>query len=724
MSSETIAPQPEAVLAPATTLVLPWHRVALGGILALTAALDVIQLDRIGLGNTYYAAAVKSMLSNWHAFFFVSLDPGGFVTVDKPPVAFWVQTLSAKIFGFGGVSLLLPEVLAGILSVLLLYHLVARPFGRTAGLLAALALALTPVAVVVDRSNLVESQLVLAVLLAAWAVLRASEKGSLRFLLLGAVLVGVGFNIKMLEAYLVVPALALVYLLGAPVRWYRRLVHLVLAGVVLLAVSLSWVTAVDLTPAGQRPYVGSSGNNSELSLALGYNGLGRLTGNTFSFLRGGTTLSNTVSDLSPTNLGFTLGETGPIGVERLVNAQLGGQAGWLLMLAIVGFIAVAWQRRVRFPLDRQQQAVVLWGAWLLTGGTFFSVAGFFHAYYLAMIGPPIAALAGIGAVTLWQDYRRPGWRGWTLPLALLAAAAVQAHILSYFPAWNSWLSPLILGGTAIAGMVLLVARFQHRIPRMASLAAVAVGLAALLLTPFIWSEYSVAHASTDAIPSAGPPAAGGFGGFGGGRPPFGGGRFGGAGGFGPPPEIGAVLPPGSGFRFPGRRAGGFGPPGGGFGGRGGTSADPKLVRYLEAHQDTTTYLVATFNAGEAEPFILTTGKPVMDLGGFMGADRIVNVKQLAALVANGTVRYFLVSGGGAGRFGGPPPPRFGDFPSRGRFRGGPGGARNANSDLLQWVTASCKEVPPSAYGAISTSAVGGFDNATQPLYDCGAHAAR
>src|SRR5205807_1915393 len=150
----------------------------------LAAILDFFQLDRAGLGNTYYAAAVKSMLTSWHNFFFVSLDPGGFVSVDKPPVAFWIQAASAKLFGFSGISLMLPQALAGVLSVALLYHLVARVFGRPAGLLAALALAITPVAVVDNRGNLIESMLVLALLLAAWAILRAAETGRLRWLLL------------------------------------------------------------------------------------------------------------------------------------------------------------------------------------------------------------------------------------------------------------------------------------------------------------------------------------------------------------------------------------------------------------------------------------------------------------------------------------------------------------------------------------------------------------
>src|SRR2546423_13871626 len=256
----------------------PWHRPALGAVLALTALLNFWQLDRLGYANTYYATAVKSMLQSWHNFVFVSFDPGGFVSIDKPPLGFWIETASARLFGFSGLSLLLPEVLAGVLSVAVLYRLVARIWGRGAGLLAALFLAVTPVSVVTARNNTIDSLLVLTVLLAAWAVARAVETGQLRWLLLCAVLVGLGFNIKMLEAYLVVPAFGLVYLVGARASWRKRLGQLALATVVLLGVSLSWATAVDLTPASARPYVGSSGTNAELSLALGYNGLSRLLG--------------------------------------------------------------------------------------------------------------------------------------------------------------------------------------------------------------------------------------------------------------------------------------------------------------------------------------------------------------------------------------------------------------------------------------------------------------
>ena len=247
----------------------PWHRFAFVAILALSAFTGLFRITQEGYSNLYYAATVKSMLTSWHNFFFASYDPGGFVTVDKPPLGFWIQAASAKVFGFHGWSLLLPQALAAVLSVALLYHLVRRVFGPAAGLLAALTLALTPITVATARNNTVDGLLVLVLLVAARTVIRAAETGRLRWLLLCVALVGVGFNIKMLQAYLVVPAFFLLYFLAAPRRRLTRIAQLTLATIVLLVVSLSWAVAVDLTPPDERPYVGGSTNNSALHLLSG-----------------------------------------------------------------------------------------------------------------------------------------------------------------------------------------------------------------------------------------------------------------------------------------------------------------------------------------------------------------------------------------------------------------------------------------------------------------------
>jgi len=462
---------------------VPWSRIALATILALSAFLNLFRLTSNGYGNTYYAAAIKNMLTSWHNFFFATFD-AGFMSVDKPPLGLWIQAVSAKLFGFYGWSLLLPQALASLLSVALLYHLVRRAFGPPAGLLAALALALTPIVVATSRNNTMDMLVVLSTLLAAWAFIVAVETGRLRWLLVGAIVIGLGFNIKMLEAFLVLPALYLLYLVAAPAGWWRRMLCLGLATVVLLAVSLSWTIAVDLTPAEHRPFVASSSNNTVKDLIVDNNGLKRLKEG-----RG---------DISE-----EIGYPGPL---RLLNQPLAGQIGWLLPLAVVGLLVASWQRHPRMPLDRRQQSLVLWGTWLLTQVMLFSVAGHFHAYYMVTLAPAVAALVGVGVVALWRDYRSPSWRGWLLPLTLTGMAVLQTHILATYLDWSGWLSPAIVGLCLVATTGLVVARLlnPHLTVAAYPLAATTVGVLSLLATQAVLASYTVSHGTETNYPVAGP----------------------------------------------------------------------------------------------------------------------------------------------------------------------------------------------------------------------------
>jgi 4-amino-4-deoxy-L-arabinose transferase-like glycosyltransferase len=700
-----------------------WDRISLLAVLLLAAVLDFYGLSREGYSNTYYAAAVKSMMQNWHNFFFASFDPGGFVSIDKPPLGFWLQVDSVKIFGYSGVALMLPQALAGVCSVALLYHLVNRTFGRWAGLIAALALAITPISVVANRNNIVDSTLVLAVLLGAWAVTRAVESGRLRWLLLCAVFVGLGFNIKMLQAYLVLPAFGLMYLVEARTSWGKRIVHLVLAGIVLLVVSLSWVTVVDLTPAGQRPWVGSTTDNSELSLAIGYNGLQRLTGNSSvggvsrqmtssTALSGSSATAGSSRPTVNTNPGGSgggpggVGENGPTGVLRLLDSQLGAQIGWLLPMSVLGVFAAFWQTRRRRPLERhwsrrsrtlhqlaailpsaalsgQQSALVMWGTWLFTMAAFFSIAGFFHTYYLVMVAPAISALSGIGILALWKMYQQSGSRTWPfLSLGMLAAAGVEVHILSDYPVWSRWLAPLTVGLAITAGLIFTFARVRPRLGARLMMPAMLLGVAGLLVAPAVWSVESVSAADSGLTPRAGPSGTSSTGG--GGQP----GSFAASSrSFQPPAGSRPGAPPNRGsFQSPtgmSRATGNGGP--------GGDQVDKALLRYLEQHQGTAKYLFATTNAGAAEPYIIATGKPVMALGGFTGSDPILTSSELAKLVKQGAVRYFLLGGGG-----------------------GPGGG---NSSATPWVQSKCTVVSASQYSASSTT---GSATGSQTVYDCGA----
>ena len=672
-----------------------WHRLALGGITLISVFMNFFQLGQPGF-TSYYPSAVRSMMDNWHNFFFASYDPGGFVTVDKPPVGFWLEVASAKLFGFTPFSVLLPQALAGVLSVLLLYYLVQRHFGVMAGLLASLALAVSPISVATARFQTIDSTLALILLLGAWAVLRAVETGRLRWLLLSTAIVGIGFNIKMMEAYLVVPAFGLLYLLAGPRGVWKRIGHLVLAGIVLLAVSLSWAVTVDMTPPSQRPYVGSSQGNSELNLAFGYNGFNRLLGqqfgrgprtnapgqsNTFGKNRGtaaaGTpsptrTNGNTTRAQQQQPLfggNFGTGSPGPL---RIFTGSLGGQIAWLLPLAVLGAVALAWQRRPRLQKDRQQQSLVLWGTWLLTTSIFFSVSARFQPYYMTVMAPAICALFGIGLVVMWQDYRQfPDWRGWLLPLALIVTAAEQVDILTSYPTWGQWLIPLIVVLCALAAGILLIARI---IPRMRVntssvrilMPALSVGILVLLVAPTVWAAIPIAQKSGQAL--AGPSQTRGFGG-----------NF----------------------------------------GNNSSTADPALIRYLETNQGSAKFLVATASSMTADGIILATNKPVMAMGGFSGGDQILTTSQLATLVANGTVRFFLL--GVPGKRQQLPPQVMAQIPQQFRNRTQGFGGFGRQSTLTPWVTQHCTIVPAKLWQSTSTSSStgtrSGLGGANQ-LYDC------
>ncbi|BCL83589.1 dolichyl-phosphate-mannose--protein mannosyltransferase [Ktedonobacteria bacterium brp13] len=598
-------------------------RLALFGILLLTVLMDFYRLGQDGF-DSYYPPAVRSMMDNWHNFFFAAYDPGGYTSLDKPPLGFWFQVLSAKIFGFNAVSVLLPQALCGVLSVLLLYYLVRRHFGVVAGLIAALVLAISPVSVVTNRNATIDSTLALCLLIGAWAVLRAAETGRLRWLLLTAVIVGIGFNIKMLEAYLVVPAFGLLYLLAAPTSIRKRVLHLALALLVLLVVSFSWVLAVDLTPASQRPYIGSTQDDSELSLALGYNGIQRLLSGT----AGGKTTGNIPGNNPNKGSGGSTGQPegqptgggarGPGPLRLFTQQPLAGQDSWLLPLAILGMIALAWQGRPRLRENRKVHALILWGMWLLTMGIFFSVAGFFHEYYLTVMAPAIAALCGTGLVVMWQDYRREGWRGWLLPISLLLTAAEQIVLLSSYPTWGRWMIPLLTVPCVLVAGVLISARLPVRLPGKEQVArillpALAVGLVALLLAPMVWAAIPILQGTESDLPLAGPQ----------------GGKGAGL----------AVQGPG------GPTTGGQVRQQGGIivstGGPGQATADPALVRYLEEHQGHAHVLAVTDVAGNADTLILATNRPVMPLGGF--SIYPLTASEAASLVASGTVRFFLLT---------------------------------------------------------------------------------
>ncbi len=653
----------------------------MGLILLLSAFLEVYLLWQNGYGNTYYATAVKSMTESWHNFFFVSFDPGGFISVDKPPLALWIQTLFAKIFGFSGFVILLPQAIAQVVAVGLIYKLVNKTSGKVAGLIAAFVLAITPINVALARTNEVDGILVLVLVLAAWAFLVALETKKLRYLFLSFAIVGIGFNTKMLEAYIALPAFELGYFLSSIAPWPKKIRNLILANIILLVVSFSWIFVVDMTPPSNRPYVGSSQTNSEFNLAIGYNGIQRITG----MFRGGRRMLETplpaTIEVPPRNFNrggfvFNGGSPGPF---RLFNGQYGSQIGWLLAFALISVLAIIFTRRMHFPLTDKQLTTIFWGAWVASGVAVFSVASTLHPYYTAIMGPAIAALVGIGSVWFWEEYLKNTWRKWLLPLALAVSAIVQVVILSYTPSYSYLLTPVIVSGSVVAVLFFVTAKISRIGVLQKWVSAVCLAsLFVLTLVPSVWAMYSTFHPLNTSMPTAGPN------------------------------EI--TFRPGEGFDrrpFPNIRPpqGDFEP--GDFGRFGGSmlAANQELIQYLEDNQGSTEFLAATLNSMTASPIILATGKPVMALGGFSGSDEVLTLPELEDDVRNNVVKYFLLSQTGfANRFGDDDgdlvlpfpgfsdPERINDF-SGFQGRGGFYGQGGANSELSGWVTKTCKIVP-------------------------------
>ena len=506
-----------------------WARPALLGLLALTALLYLWDLGRNGWANDFYAAAVQAGTKSWKAFFFGSFDQSSFITVDKTPGSLWVMELSGRIFGFSQWSMLAPQALEGVGSVLLLYAAVKRWFGPAAGLIAGLVLALTPAAALMFRFNNPDALLVLLMTAAAYTLVRAVENGRTRWLVFTGLLIGFAFLAKMLQAFLVVPGLAAAYMWAGPPRLGKRIWQTVLMGAGIVVGAGWWILAAQLTPAADRPYFGGSTNNNILQLAIGYNGLGRLTG-------------DETGSVGPGGGGGGGGQGasfgGATGLFRLFHAEFGGQISWLLPAALISLAAMAWVSRRAARTDRTRAAALLWGGWVLVTGLVFSyMNGIIHPYYMVALAPGIAALVGIGARALWQPRPRSGsgaLAGRITAAAGVLASAVWAYILlDRTPDWLPWLRWVVLvAGVAAAGLVLagpaLARLMRSRRGRLAlAVAPLGLALVAGLAGPAAYALDTVGTAQTGAIPSAGPASAGFGGGPGGG--PGGRGGFPGAG---------------------------------------------------------------------------------------------------------------------------------------------------------------------------------------------------
>ena len=644
-----------------------WARPGLVALLVLTAAAYLYNLSASGYGNDFYAAAIQAGTKSWKAFLYGSLDSSNFITVDKPPAAMWVMELSARIFGFNTWSVMVPNVIEGVASVALLYGAVRRAAGSAAGLAAGAVLAITPVAALMFRFDNPDAFLVFLLVAAAYCVTRALEKAGTRWVVGAGALLGLAFLAKMLQAFTVVPAFALVYLVAAPTTLRRRAWQVAAGMGALVLAGGWWVALVALTPAADRPFVDGSPDNSILNLIFVYNGFGRLTGSGTG--GGGGNFS------------------GAAGIFRLFNDVMGGQASWLIPAALIAMVAGVVARRRAPRTDRVRAALLLWGGWLLVTGVVFSYGqGVIHTYYTVALAPAIGALVAIGARQFWA-LRTKLWARMVAAGALVATAAWAWALLERTPSWYPALRVVIAVAAVVAAAGLLAAPALRRAGCTVLLALVLVtGLAG----PAAYAADTITSGHTGSIPSAGPASAQAFGGGGGG----GGGRGSATGGAlptgagqggtaptGTPPggaTAGRTAPTGVGASGTSRTGtgptGGPGTSGGNGGGTnptgagGGGTTSLALAKALEADAGRYRWVAATSGSQSAATLELATGgDPVMAIGGFSNQGGNLTLAAFKTYVAKGEIHYYIAGSTG----------------------GGPGGGNSASA-ITTWVEAHYK----------------------------------
>ncbi|AEW97371.1 MULTISPECIES: ArnT family glycosyltransferase [Streptomycetaceae] len=697
----------------------PWARPALLATAVVAAVLYAWNITSSGFA-LYYSDAVKSMSVSWKALLFGAMDPGATITPDKIPGSFVPQALSARLFGFHAWSVTLPQCVEGVICVLVLHRVVRRWAGPVAGITAAALFTCTPVVASMFGHSMEDGGLTFCLVMAADCAQRALLDARLRSLVLSGVWVGLGFQAKMLQAWMVLPALATAYLVAAPVRLRRRVGHLLVAGVVCLAVSLSWVVMMTVVPAKDRPYVDGSTDNSAFAMVFGYNGLERFgihvpgsvastgsggaargtrPGGTASWRAGGFGGAPFPGTRAPGNGVFPAGGGkaarnggtgegtgsarpfaggrggpgapggGPGGMDagpswlKLFQSRFAPQIGWLYPFALLTLVLGVWWRRRAGRGDRTLGGLVLWGGWLVVVGVVFSAMGSIpHTAYMATLAPPLAALTAAGAVLMRRAYRAGGPRGWALPVAVAAEAVWSWYLSSFHPDFLPWLKWLTAAACLAGVAAMVLGRVTRRTRSRLVTAGVLAGLAGAVVTPVAWSASVLdpAYAGSAFDAGAGPSAMGG----------------------------------GRARAVPGAAGASRGGPGGDITTRL-TADERKLYAYVKSRQGGARYVLATDGWNAASPYILATGDTVLPMGGFSGSVPHPSPGDFTALVRGGRLRFVLLSGSGGG------------FPGR-------GGTAGATGRVRTWVRAHCAAVPSARYGVTTTQAFGGGGT----LYEC------
>lgn len=564
-----------------------------------------------GLSNLYYSAGVYSMGQNLHAFFYNSLDSVGFISIDKPPLGLWIQVLFTKIFGFNGSVLLLPEAIAGILSVYFIYKIISKRFNKSAGLVSSLILTLTPIFTAVCRNNTIDSILILTLILASDQAIKSAEKSSLKHLIYSGILIGLGFNIKMLQAYMIVPAVYLTYLIFSNEKISKKLLSATISVIIMVIISMSWIIAVDLTPSENRPYVGSSDTNSAFELAIGYNGVGRLLGihsinnktsiinkNYMPNMNNNMVKPNKNNTNSPINANSNITRPNSFNKDnvkmitndkqddstslfRLYNSYNAGQISWFLLPSLlISVYAIYLIFKKSWKQKSENITLFYFALCFISMFIYFSFSnGVVHRYYLAMLATPIAALTGIGFWYLIKNNKK------YIPIIYILIVLTQLYIQTLYFNWISLLIPIYIIITIVIFVFMILSLKKNK-----SNIILASYMAIFLLLPAIWSLTPIIYGNNAQLPIAGP----------------------------------ELISQKNIFNS--------------------NNDLSSLITYLTENRNNADYLVATSSAMDyGSKLILESGEPVMALGGFNGGDSPLTTEEFENLVDKQVVNFAIIS---------------------------------------------------------------------------------
>lgn len=640
-----------------------WINPAIAAMMVVAATLYVWNLTISGYGNSFYAATVRAGSSSWTSMLFGSLDANNGITVDKPPAAYWIPSLFARVFGFSSLTVLLPQALMGIATVWVLFLAVRRTNGKIAGLVAGSALTLTPVAVMMFRFNNPDAMLTLCLVLGAYFTIRAIQSdrtvrfASAGWMLAAGLILGLAFLVKMLQGFMTIPALVVAFAIAAQVGWLRRIRDVVVAGIGVCLPVGAYAAVFAWWPEGSRPYMAGTESNSFWELVMGYNGLARIFGDSggagapggagdqAAETAGGGAAAGAAAGGAPGGGGP--GGTmfgGDVGVFRMFNSAFGAEISWLIPAAVIILVAGFWLTRRARRTDATRAALIVWGGWLIVNaGVFSFMEGTIHPYYVVVLSPAVAAIVGIGVAEFWRGRRNSVTRR-TAALALLATVIWSFALMQReAPDWLPWVRWVLLIGGSVTSVLIFLGRGRPGTGSVRRGAAV-LAVAALVfggLGSAAWTLATVGNAHSGSIPTSGPSAAGESGmGQGAGGPQNGAGGQGQGDGQGSQDQAAQQAGQGQSTQPDGGANGG---------GIGGEESNSELTDLLK--NAGTEYSAATVGATSAASYMLSSDTEVLDIGGWMGSDPYPTLDEFTSMVDEGRIRYFVAGGMGGGGMG-------------------------------------------------------------------------